>query len=245
MKTKKVWLVLAVIVAAFCLAGCGGAKKRSVVSVSGVGTVMAQPDTVQMQISLNKTAATTRQAKEEVGVMVKQALEILEESGIENKNISTPSLRFYPEYDWGATRRVLVVQRVEQVISFSAGGIDTGGTEQVSNIIDRLIRIDGIELQQMNFSVKDTGELFFQSRELAWKKALEKAEQYAKLSGMKITGTLSIVEEGNLPVSPVFNRALVRTVAFSEETSATAGSTMLPTGEIEITSRIIVEFLLK
>jgi len=248
MKLKLVFTVLAFIAIAFFLTGCNCGKNQSVVSVSGTGTVMVQPDTVQMQISLNRTARTTRQAQEEVNVMVKQALQILEAAGIESRNISTAALRFNPEYDWSSSRRILLGQRAEQVISFSIG-INNSETEtnRVSNIIDRLIEIDGIELQQTNFNVKNTDGLFVRARELAYQKALEKAEQYAKLSGMKIIRTASIAEEGTLPVSPVYNRALNnRMVAHTEAAmDSSAGSTVLPTGELEITSRILVEFLLR
>ena len=242
MKIK--WLCFVCIIAVLYMAGCDTTKNKSLIAVSGTGTVMVQPDTVQMQLSLNRTAATTKQAQEEVSVMVKRALRILEDAGIESRNISTASLRFYPEYDWNTARRTLIGQKAEQVISFSVGGINAGGTELVSNIIDQLIQIDGIELQQMQFSVKDTAELFARSRELAYQKARDKAEQYAKLSGMKILKTKSIAEEGTMPVSPVFNRAL-NTQSFSADRGTSSGSTALPTGEMEISSSILVEFLLR
>jgi uncharacterized protein YggE len=227
------------IIAALCLMSCGDKRQSSIV-VSGTGTVFAQPDTVQMHISLSKTAATTRQAQEEVGVMVRKALKIMQDSGVEEKNIQTASLRFMPEYEWGGPRRVLLGQKAEQTIAFSVENLNG-----VSGIIDQLIEINGIELQQMQFSVKDNSALFVKSRELAWQKALEKAEQYAKLSGMKITGTLSISEDG-LPVSPVFNsnNRMMAADSIAKE-SAAGGSTVLPSGEMEITSRVVIEFLLK
>jgi len=230
--------VICVIIAVLCFAGC--AKTQSSIIVSGMGTVMAQPDTVQMHISLSKIANTTRQAQEEVGIMVRKALKILQDSGVDEKNIQTASLRFMPEYDWGGPRRVLLGQKAEQVIVFSIENLDG-----VSGIIDQLIEINGIELQNMQFSVKDNSALFVRSRELAWQKALEKAEQYAKLSGMKIAGTLNISEDG-LQVSPVYNQARNQRMADSSaKESAADGSTVLPSGEMEITSRVVIEFLLK
>jgi len=242
MRKNSALCVIAAGIALLCFAGCGN-KKQSSIIVSGTGTVLAQPDTVQMNISLSKTAGTTRQAQEEVGLMVRKALTILHDAGIEEKNIQTASLRFMPEYEWGGQRRILVGQRAEQAIAFSVDNING-----VSAIIDQLIEINGIELQQMQFSVKDNSALYAKSRELAHQKALEKAEQYAKLSNMRIAGTLSISEEG-LPGSPVFGRALNNRMAMAAESSAKQAmadsSTALPTGEMEITSRVVIEFLLK
>jgi uncharacterized protein YggE len=240
MRNKIAFCVIAAGITILCLAGCD--KKQSNIIVSGTGTVFAQPDTVQMRISLIHVAATTRRAQEEVGNMVRKSMKILQDSGIEEKNIQTASLRFMPEYEWGGDgKRRLLGQKAEQTIVFSVENLN-----EASGIIDQLIEINGIELQNMQFSVKDNSALYVRSRELAWQKAREKAEQYAKLSGMKIAGTLSISEEG-LPVSPVNNRAFTQrmTDTFFDAPEAAAGSTVLPSGEMEITSRVVIEFLLK
>jgi uncharacterized protein YggE len=198
-----------------------------------------------MQISLSNTAPATRQAQEEVTVMVRQALKILQDAGIEEKNISTASLRFYPEYEWTGSRQLLLGQKAEQSIIFSVDSINTD-SEKVSAIIDALIQINGIQLNQTQFRVKDSAELFARSRELAYPKALEQAEQYAKLAGLTIVKVLNIMEEGSSPVSPIYNRALNNTMMdTAEKMEAAAGSTVVPAGELEITSRIVVEFMLK
>ncbi|MCL2294295.1 MAG: SIMPL domain-containing protein [Spirochaetes bacterium] len=240
----KIIGILALVAAVFTTACVPFARERSVIVVSGVGTVMIQPDTVQMTIVMGRTARTIREAQEGVSLMVRQALRILQTAGIEEKNINTASLRFFPEYDWGPSGRILLGQRAEQVITFSVGNIHTN-QEKISGIIDQLILIEGIALQHMHFSVEDNTALFARSRELAYQKALEKAEQYARLSNQRIVRVISISEDGLAPVSPILNRAFnVQTVALSADSGA-AGTTVLPTGEIEITSRITVEFLVR
>jgi uncharacterized protein YggE len=238
-KIKNLVYITAVFFAVLCLAGCQE-KRQSSITVSGTGTVSAQPDTVQMHISLGRIAGTTRQAQEEVGLMVRQAVKILQDAGVEDKNIQTASLRFNPEYEWNGSRRTLLGQKAEQVIVFSVENLNG-----VSGIIDKLIEINGIELQQMRFSVKDNSALYAKSRELAYQKALEKAGQYAKLSGMKVAGTLCISEDGNMPVSPVYGRALNNRMEEASLGASADSSTALPTGEMEITSRVLIEFLLK
>ena len=248
MKAKYL-LCLAVFAAVLGMTACGGAGQAgSVVTVSGTGTVLAKPDMVEINISLSKIAPTTMQAQEEVSAMVRQALQLLKDAGIEDKNISTASLRFNSEYEWSTPRRVLIGQKAEQIITFSATGIN-GQNENisVSNIIDQLVQINGIELNQMNFGVKNNAELFARSRELAYQKALEKAEQYAALSGLKIKKTLTISEDG-IPqlFSPKSNRAVNNQFAATafDNAETASGSTILPAGEMEITSRITVQFML-
>jgi uncharacterized protein YggE len=248
MKTKCLIVCVLSIFIGFAISGCNFEKKQqnqSIISVFGSGTVLTQPDMVQMNISLSKVAQTTRQAQEEVNNMVRQALKILKDSEIEDKNISTASLRFNPEYEWGNIRRILIGQKAEQIITFSINDINNNA-EKISKIIDQLIQIDGIELNQINFSVKDNKELFIKSRELAYQKAVEKANQYAELSGLKINKTLSISEEGNSQIFPQ-NIMLSNQLRYSAggEMVDDSGSTVLPTGELEITTKILIEFLLE
>lgn len=236
---------LGVLLAAVLLiAGCGKGiepQNQSTVAVRGTGTVLAQPDIMEMTITLSNIAPTTKGAQEAVSKMVRQALLILKEGAIEDKNISTASLTFNSEYDY-TNRRVLIGQKAEQQISFSIENINTDN-DKVSRIIDQLIQINGIALNGIDFSVKNNTDYFVKSRELAFQKALEKANQYAELSKLKIMKVLSISEEGNPSISPLNNR-LNQQVTFAEAASD-AGSTIVPAGEMEITTRIVVVFLLE
>jgi uncharacterized protein YggE len=239
----------AVLISAVVLvSGCNSSiqqKNQSTVSVIGTGTVSVNPDMVQMNISLSRTAQTTQRAQEDISRMVRQALEILKSMNIEDKDISTASLTFNPEYDYSLSRRMLIGQRAEQRITFSINDIKTDN-EKVSQLIDRLVQINGIELNGMNFNVKNNTEHFIKSRELAFKKAEEKAKQYAELSGLKVVKVLSISEEGNQQFMPVSNRMMFQNTA--EDVSAlkdAAGSTILPAGEMEITTRIAAVFVLE
>jgi uncharacterized protein YggE len=217
-------------------------QNQSTISVFGTGTVLARPDMIQMSITLRNVAQTTKAAQDEVSRMVRQVLTILKDSNIEDKNINTASLNFRSEYDY-TSRRVLIGQRAEQRITFSIHDINNG-SEKASAMIDQLIRINGIELNQINFSIKNNTEYFVKSRELAFQKAVEKANQYAELSKLKIIKVLNISEEGNQQISPVNNRLLNQ--AYTQEAARDeTGSTVLPTGELEITSKILVVFLLE
>ena len=225
-------------------AGCNNRQKnQSTISVFGTGTVKVQPDVIQMTVTLSNVAQTTSAAQETVSRMVRQALTILNEAGIEDNNIYTASLTFRSEYEW-TNRRILIGQRAEQRLTFSIENINNGNeNENVSGIIDQLIQINGIELNQINFGKKNNTEYFIRSRELAFQKAVEKANQYAELSNLKIVRVLSISEEGAQQNFPITNR--LTNQLSGVEAHRYAGSTIIPTGELEITTNILVVFVLE
>jgi len=244
MKTRCFWIYVSVLVVVF-VSGCNKETERqnqSTISVFGTGTVSVQPDVIQMSITLSNVAQTTKKAQEEVSKMVRQAMKILKDANIEDKNINTASLTFSSEYEY-TNKRTLVGQRAQQTITFSIEDI-TNDAEKASWIIDQLIQINGIELNQVNYSVKNTTEYYVKSRELAYQKAVEKANQYAELSKLKIVKVLSISDQGTQQVSPMSNR-FSRQFADEIVLSAADASTVLPIGELEITTNILVLFLLK
>ena len=244
MRKKHCWVFVSIL-AILIVSACDKKdeqQNQSTISVFGTGTVLVQPDIVQLTITLSKVAQTTKMAQEEVSKMVRQALIILKEADVEDKDISTASLTFNSEYEYG-TRRVLIGQKAEQRINFSINDINNDN-ERISRIIDLLIQINGIELNQINFGVKNNTEYFVKSRELAFQKAVEKANQYAELSKLKIIKVLRISEEGNQQILPINNR-FTNQLAYTQEAANDTSSTIVPTGELEITTKILVEFILE
>ena len=243
MKTRC-FLASFFVLIAVLVSGCNKGSERqnqSTISVFGTGTVSVQPDVIQMNITLSNVARTTKAAQEEVSRMVRQVMKILKDANIEDKNINTASLAFSSEYEY-TSRRTLVGQRAQQSITFSIEDI-ANDTEKASWIIDQLIQINGIELNHVNYSVKNTGEYYVKSRELAYQKAVEKAEQYAELSKLKIIKVLSISDQGTQQISPMNNR-LNRQFADEKVMAEAASSTVLPIGELEITTNILAVFLI-
>jgi len=253
MNKTTFWIVVALLLVILLthIFSHRGQKDVSVITIAGTGTIFAQPDMAQLSISLYKVARTTKLAQEEVSKMTRKVLAILKDANIEDKNINTASLNFRAEWDYKNYGRVFLGQRAEQRLTISVEGIRED-TERLSRIIDDLIEIDGIELENMTFNIKDNSEYFAKTRELAFTKAKDKAEQYAKLSGMKVVKISHLSEEGvqnfGMYSSYMGGYGAMNRQMFEyskNEAVASADMSALPTGDMEITTRVIVEFILK
>jgi uncharacterized protein YggE len=99
----------------------------------------------------------------------------------------------------------------------------------------------------MAFNVRDNREYYIASRELAYGKALEKARQYAELAGLTVVKALTVSEfDGSAPAPmprQMYGNMAMKEAAVADQSGG--GSTILPTGELEITTQISVTFLLK
>ena len=222
--------------------GCATIPPSSV-AVSGTGTVTAEPDMISMSVTLRHTAKTTREAQTEVNRKVAQVLDLLKQSGVEERHIRTASLNFDQEYQYINNSRTLMGQRVNQTISFTVYDIKTN-PDIVPRLLDNLTAIDKLELGSINFDIKEKAALFSQSRALAWEKALQKAGEYATMAGMEVDRAVGITEGGNADIYAKTSNTMMRLASGAPGVEMDY-VTALPSGEIEITTQVSVTFLLK
>jgi len=241
MNKNKISVVF-VLLAVFLLIGCNEKKQEdhSTVLVSGIGIVLVQPDMVQMNINTSYTAQTMQQAKREVDTKMQQIMNILKGDNIEDKDIKTVSLSYDREIEYMNGRTVLVGQRAHQAIVVTINDI-VNNPNRLPELLDKLTAIDRVVITNIIFDTKDKTELFIQSRELAYQKALDKANQYAELSGHKIVKALRISEERNRDILRV---SALSNVAYDGAGYSTEAS-QVPTGEQEVITEIIVTFLME
>jgi len=241
MNKNRINMALALF-AVFILIGCNEKKQEdhSTVLVSGIGIILVQPDMVQMNINTSYTAQTMQQAKREVDIKMQQIMNILKADNIEDKDIKTVSLSYDRELEFINGRSVLIGQRAEQTIVVTINDI-VNNPNRLPELLDKLTSIDRVIIRNIIFDTKDKTELFSQSRELAYQKALDKANQYAELSGQKIVKALRISEERNRDVLRVSAHSNVAYDAAGYST----GASPVPTGEQEVITEIIVTFLME
>jgi len=212
------------------------------VSVSGIGTVLAQPDMVLMSVGFSHTAPTTKEAKTAVEQTMQQILQILQAENVEDKFMKTTSLNYDVEYEYRNGRRVTIGQRAQQTIVVTVNDL-INIPERFSTILDKITVIDKVEVRNIQFDIEHKTDLFRQSRELAYQKAYDKALQYAELSGRKIGKVLNISEVVSRDVAQT--RAFQNNFAFEEEAFSMADGSAVPTGEQGVSSEINIVFSLE
>ena len=242
---KKLFTGIAFSLILFSLSSCNlkVRENQDSVSVSGIGTVLAQPDMVLMNVSFSHTEPTTKQAKTAAEQTMQQILAILKAENVEDKFVKTTSLNYDVEYEYRSGRRVRLGQRAQQTIVVTVNDM-VNTPERFSSILDKITAIDKVEVQNIQFDIEHKTELFKQSRELAYQKAFDKAQQYAKLSGRKIGKVLTISEVVSRDVAQT--RAFQNNLMFKEEALAMdSGGSGIPTGEQGVSSEINIVFSLE
>lgn len=241
---NKFFTSIAFILMFFAMTSCNlrVQEDQNSVTVSGIGTVLSQPDMVLMNISFSHTASTTKQAKTAVEQTMQQILKILKNENIEDKFLKTISLNYDVEYEYRNGRRTKLGQRAQQTIIVTINDI-INSPERFSSILDKVTTIDKVEVQNIQFEIENKTELFKQSRELAFQKAFDKAQQYAELSGRKIGKVLTISEVVSRDMAQT--RAFQNNLAYKEQAFLLADQSVIPTGEQGVSSEINIVFSLE
>ena len=242
--TKNLTLVIFSAIIIMTLASCrtlGDTSSAStVVSVSGTGVVYLKADIVTFSINVNETADTTAQAQQKTNEKMTGILEILKSFGIGDDDISTTALNFSSEYYWDNGRQIKTGESVSQTVYVTMKDL-----ELFPKLADELgSNLTGISFYNVNFDSTQKEAAYSKARELAYEKALEKAELYAKSAGMEIGRPVSI-SEGYLSYGNAnYKRA---DMVFIEEAAATAAAyeTQAPTGLLSASIDVSVVFELQ
>ena len=218
----------------------GGATNT--ISVSGYGKAFAKPDIVNLRFSVSELRYTSKIALEAVNTKIEQALQVLKENKVDEKDITTSNLSIYPEYDYQRSLRTLKGQRATQSLVVKVKNIDDKATK-ATTIIDALASIENIQINSISFDVDDKTELFSEARELAFGKAEQKAKELAKLGSVKLDKPVSIIDS----TYDYSTSSRTMNVAYERMDAAGigGGGTDMPTGQLEITASIQVMWGIK
>lgn len=242
---RNLFITIVTTLTLLLFSSCNSNKKENLnsITVSGIGTAIAAPDLAQININFSHTAPTTTEAKRKAEVTMEKILSILKAENIENKDIQTQYLNYRTEYEYRNGYRVKLGQRAEQRISINVNNL-IEAPERLSSILDKVVAIDKVEVNYINFSIEDKSSLYKKSRELAYQKASEKAQEYAKLCGRKLGRVLTLSEYISNDVARAQNVRGINNYAKEEAVSVYMDAAHIPTGEQNVTTEISVVFSL-
>ncbi len=205
-------------------------KLVNTITVSGDGKVFAKPDMAELSITISELAPNSNDALTNANKKIDQVLNVLRANSIDSGDIQTSQLNIYPEYDYTKGIAVIKGQRATVTLNVKIKKIDDKATK-VTKIIDEVAKVDKVQLGSITFDIEDKTTFFSQARAEAFKKAKQKAEELATLSGVKLLKPVSITDVTYDVSTP---RPLVAPTLDSSKGVESSGSTQVSTGQLEV-----------
>ena len=192
--------------------------------VTGRGEITLEPNLAVLSAGVEAKFITVSEANRQAAQAMNQIVKVLKKRGIQDRDIQTHSFSIFPDYQWNDKQRKqeLVGYRVNNQVSVRIRDLANIGT-----IIDEVAKAGGdlTRIQDISFTIEDTSVLEPQVREMAVAHAIDKANQFAQLTGVQVGDILFIIEtSGDVPrVENIIGKMAFAEVAFDAPTPISGG----------------------
>ncbi len=212
--------------------------------VSGVGKLSVEPDLVDFRVGVDVLGETVAKANGAASDAMAAIVAVLEQNGIEDKDIQTSRFNIRPEYDYRETTvdgvrtssQVLTGYNVRNTVTVKVRDL-----EGLPELVDAVVTAggDSIRVDSVEFTVEDPDARLGELRELAVADAAAKAAHMAELAGVTL-GDLTYLSEGGAPSVP---SPFAAPAAFTMEASRAAPS--FSAGELELSLAVQASFAIE
>ncbi len=207
------------------------------INVVGEGKSMITPDTLDINLSVSELAKTTELAQKQSNEKITKVQAVLKSFSIDPKNIQTTNASINPEYDRSKWPQQLNGYRSNQSLHIEISG--SGFEQKGADLIAKISEIGGVNVDNTTFSVKDQNKATQDAREKAFKDAQSKAEQLAKLAGVKLWKAINIVDQQiQTYPGPIYNMA-------KGASADSAATSPLSAGQTEVSMSVSVNYEIK
>lgn len=201
-------------------------KKRTI-KVNGRGSVDAAPDMAIVSAGVITEDKNAQNAQNQNDIIINNIIAALLKLGIPRQDIKTQTYTIFPEYDYIEGQQILRGYKVTHILEIKVNDIS-----QVGTVINTVVENGANQINNIEFTLKDSSKYYNRALRLAVADAEGKADAIAR--AMKVTLDLvpCTVTELSTSFTPLTQPTTMKLTA----------TTVMP-GEIEITASIEAEFL--
>ncbi len=206
-------ILLAAAIVGFSTLGAVAQAQQPTMSIQATGTVTAEPDQAQVRFGVHSAGQDAKQAMQDNKDAMKAAFDALLKAGVPQKDIATTGLALTPRYD---NSQKIDRDSAPRILGYEAHNIVSVTVSDISGlgqVLDNLVAAGVNGIDQVSFGLKDSSALEAQARIQAAKSARAKAEDYANAIGTKITGIVSMSEQGGVRPVPYAKMEMARAVS--------------------------------
>jgi hypothetical protein len=159
------------------------------VTVVGSGQVQGVPDILTAEVGIQFSAPDATAAMNQTNDRQQAVINALAGAGVDRRDISTTEVSLQPEYD--SSGGAVTGYRADNSIRVKIHPADSA-----SHVLAVIVGTGGVatRITSVSYSIADDSQLVKDARARAFQDAKDRAEQYAKLSGVNLGKIISISE---------------------------------------------------
>ncbi len=212
--------------------------KEEPFQVTAQGEVYIKPDTAEISLGVVKEGKTVAQVQEAVNKVNSEIIKNLKEFGVEEEKIKTTRYSIDPSYEWNknGSKRYLVGYQANISIA-----VRTDDFEKLNQIIDQATLAGANQVDSLNFILEDEDKAKDQARDIAVKKAQEKADAIAKISGLNLGKLINVFVSD----TDYYPNPRVYGLDTATKEAMGGGTAQIEAGETKITASVVLSYEIK
>lgn len=165
------------------------------------------PDRARISAGVMTQATTAVDAMRENSQRVDAMVATLRRAGIAQNDIQTSGFSLSPQYDYRPQQQGLPPRLIGYQVSNQLS-VTTADTTRIGALIDALVSAGGTNIGGPEFFVAEPDAMLDTARDTAMRRAMERAERYARSAGYARARLVSVSEGGGFmpPPMPVMAR---------------------------------------
>lgn len=189
----KKTLIFVSVILILALSACTGAQgmnqaNQRMVSVSGKGQVYLIPDVVYVMIGVHSESESVTEALNKNNADATSITKVLQEMGVDVKDIQTTAFNVYPQQQYGANGDITGTKYVvENTVYVTVRDLD-----KLGEMLDATVRSGANSINSITFDVEDKSEALAQARTLAVQDASAQAKELATAAGVTLGNLISM-----------------------------------------------------
>lgn len=213
-----------------------GEELPRTITVSGQGKATAPPNMATIRSGVVTQALTAQEALAANNRSMKTIMKVLQDKGVDNKDIQTSGFNISPEYPpytrGKPQKREIKGYRVSNNVAVKVRDLS-----RLGEILDALVRAGSNQISGISFGISDPSGVMNDARKRAIDDARGRAMLYAQAAGVRVGRVISISEQSIRPPQPVFQARMAMA-------DMAPSSVPIATGEQEVSASINVMYQL-
>ncbi|MEM1087329.1 MAG: SIMPL domain-containing protein, partial [Pseudomonadota bacterium] len=177
-------------------------QPETTLQISADASVSRDPDIAFIMTGVTSEAETAQQAMADNREAMNGVFEVLEEAGIERRDMQTSNFSMNPRYDYSNRRNGepprLIGYTVSNQLSVRVRDLDDLG-----ETMDALVEAGGNTFSGLRFALDDDRAAKNEARRLAMAEAITRAELYASAAGYEVARIVTLSESGGYAPQPM------------------------------------------
>jgi len=169
-------------------------EKGNIISVTGYGRLFVDPNYLNISISLACRSNNMKSSLEGINSNMRELYKLIKRYHIEENLVHVVDLSFGPKYEWKNDVYEFKGYDVDQKVNIEMD-VTKENEEKARKIISDIASLNFLRDCDIEYGLKNKKKHLETVRELSFKNALEKAEQYAALASVRIIKANTISDQ--------------------------------------------------